>query len=183
MLIWSISYPVCLPSRWKWEEINIGLSHHLLVHHSKVQHPAEDFDYFPLLWQTRSSLRSLSLFSFFLSHFSLLFLSSFPCCLGCSSLIWRFSTHQVWPIVISSLLTSILPPHPHPHPLIETHVDHLPFTVQVRGHRELVLLTSVWVCVSGDKCGDGLTHKQTYMHDFINHPIKCCWHNFFLILK
>lgn len=65
MLIWSISYPVCLPLRWKWEKINIGLSHHLLVHHSKVQHPAEDFDYFPLLWQTLPSLRSISLFSTF----------------------------------------------------------------------------------------------------------------------
>lgn len=79
MLIWSISYPVCLPWRWKWEEINIGLSHHLLVHHSKVQLPAEDFDYFPRLWQTRSGLRSLSLLStFFFSILSLIFFTPSP---------------------------------------------------------------------------------------------------------
>lgn len=110
MLIWSISYPVCLPWRWKWEEINIGLSHHLLVHHSEVQLPAEDFDYFPPLWQTRSGLRSLSL----LSTFFFLFFSHFFSLLPLLFVFFQphsgfyfpsFKTHWRWPVAITSSLS------------------------------------------------------------------------------
>lgn len=77
MLIWSISYPVCLPWRWKWEEINIGLTHHLLVHRCTVQHPAEDFDYFPdSVWP------HISIIIFYILSPLVIFLS-FPCCLRC----------------------------------------------------------------------------------------------------
>lgn len=147
--------PFVFLQRWKQEEINIGLSHHLLVYCSKVRHPAEDFDYFLLVCQTRSSLRSLSLFSPFFSLlfyaliFLCFFLYSFPCCLCCSSLIWWFSAHQVWPVVISSPLASIPPPFP---PVVaksrHTPIIHKSQSCpEVRGQSELarVLLTSVCV--------------------------------------
>lgn len=108
MLIWSVPYPVCLPRRWKWDEINIGLSHHLVAHRIEVQRLAEDFDYSPALCQARFKL-FITAFSTFIV-FSFLFLSSSPCCLCCCRSVWRFVTHQVWPVC--DLFPSILPPHP-----------------------------------------------------------------------
>lgn len=63
MLIWSVPYPVCLPWRWKWEEINIGLSHHLVAHRIEVQRLVEDFDYSLALCHTRFKLFLRSLCS------------------------------------------------------------------------------------------------------------------------
>lgn len=196
MLIWSISYPVCLPSRWKWEEINIGLSHHLLVHHSKVLHPAEDFDYFPLLWQTRSSLRSLSLFStFFL--FPLSFLSAFSLLLPL--LFGLLHSHlEVFDspgLAYCDLFPSRIDPAPHPT------LRHMLIIYHSQSRSEVI---GSWPC--SPLCGCVLVgtivvmdlliryvlvfflfqNTQThllYMHDFMNHPIKRCWHNFFSILK
>lgn len=95
MLIWSVPYPVCLPRRWKWEEINIGLSHHLVAHRIEVQRLSEDFDYSPALCQTRFKLFITAIV------FSFLFLSSSPCCLCCCHSVWRFVTHQVRPVLQS----------------------------------------------------------------------------------
>lgn len=49
--------------RWKYDEINTGLSHHLLVCGGKVQHLAEDLDNFLLVFQTWPCIHSVSLFS------------------------------------------------------------------------------------------------------------------------
>lgn len=99
--------------RWKYEKINTGLSHHLLVHCSKVRQPAGDFDYFLLPCQTQPSIRSYHNF-FPIFFYPPSFPPPHPCCSCCSSLIWWFSAHQVWPVVISSLSPSILPPLPTP---------------------------------------------------------------------
>lgn len=98
MLIWSVPYPVCLSLRWKWEEINIGLSHHLVAHRIEVQRLVEDFDYSLALCQTRFRL-FITAFPTFIVFF---FLSSSPCCLFCSHSVWSFVTHQVWRFGISS---------------------------------------------------------------------------------
>lgn len=140
MLIWSISYPVCLPLRWKREEINIGLSHHLLVRRSEVQHPAEDFDYFPVLWQTHCSLRSLSLLSF--TFFSVLFppLFSLFCSIFLPLLFLLFQSHLE--LFDSPALA---------HCDLSSHRcrPHEPHTSVVNSStfRSEVLLTSVWVCI------------------------------------
>lgn len=105
MLIWSVPYPVCLPRRWKWEEINIGLSHHLVAHRIEVQRLMEDFDYSLALCQTRFKLFITAFPTFIV--FSFLFLSSSPCCLCCCRSVWSFVTHQVWPVC--DLFPSILP--------------------------------------------------------------------------
>lgn len=120
----------------------------MLVHCSKVRNPAEDFDYFLLVCQTRSSLRSLSLFSpVFFCH---LFLLSFFFSLLFSLLLpLLFVLARFVHVVISSLLTSILPPFP---PMVaksrHTPIIHRSQS-EVRGQRELarVLLTSVCVLV------------------------------------
>ena len=135
----------------KVEEINIGSSHYLLVCCGMVRHPAEDFDYFPLVCQTLSSPRSLSLFSPF-SCPCCFFLSSSPCCLCCSSLIWCFSDSPG--LACCDLFPSLIDPDsPPPHGgQIKTHADHPQVTVRARGPRGLamVLLTSECVCVCMD---------------------------------
>lgn len=108
MLIWSVPYPVCLPRRWKWEEINIGLSHHLVAHRIEVQRLVEDFDYSFALCQTGFRLFIAAFPTFIV--FSFLFLSSSPCCLCCCRSVRSAVTHQVWPVC--DLSPSILPPHP-----------------------------------------------------------------------
>lgn len=108
MLIWSVPYPVCLSRRWKWEEINIGLSHHLVAHRIEAQRLVEDFDYSLALCQTRFKLFIAAFPTFIV--FSFLFLSSSPCCLCCCRAVRSVVTHQVWPVCDRS--PSILPPHP-----------------------------------------------------------------------
>lgn len=181
MLIWSISYPVCLPWRWKWEEINIGLSHHLLVHHSEVQLPAEDFDYFPPLWQTRSGLRSLSLLSTFFFFFLSFFFHSFPCCLCFSSLILGFISLLLKPTgdgllrslpLFQSILPSTTPTFTFPAGHDETDVND----PGVRGRRKLVATAHLCagVCLRARIYFKFfMTLRGTFIHHFINYSIKC----------
>lgn len=105
MLIWSVPYPVCLPRRWKWEEINIGLSHHLVAYCVEVQHLAEDFDFSLALCKTRFGLFISSFLIFIV--FSFLFLSS-----HCLVVVIPFGALWLifWPVC--DLFPSILLPHP-----------------------------------------------------------------------
>lgn len=133
--------PFVFLQRWKQEEINIGLSHHLLVHCSKVRHPAEDFDYFLLVCQTRSSLRSLSLFSPF---FYLLFTASFFFAFFSLLLPLLFVLFQSHLVVFDSpglACCDLFPSHIDPASIsphggqIKTHADHPQVTVWARGQR------------------------------------------------
>lgn len=180
MLIWSISYPVCLPWRWKWEEINIGLSHHLLVHHSEVQLPAEDFDYFPPLWQTRSGLRSLSLLSFFFFFLSFFFTPSPAVCVFPAS-FWVLFPFFLKPTrdgllrslpLSQSILPSTNPTFTFPAGHDETDVND----PGVRGRRKLVATAHLCagVCLRARIYFKFfMTLRGTFIHHFINYSIKC----------
>ena len=173
----------------KAEEINIGSSHHLLVHCRKVRHPAEGSDYFLLECRTRRSLRSLSLFSpyflFPLSLFFSFFLSSFP------PLFVLFQSHLVVfdspGLACCDLFPSRIDPASisHHDGQIKIHADHSQVAVQrseVTGSwtgscSPVCVRACARTCVSGDNFGDGdphqtsvcLLHKETNVLTYPNY--------------